>query len=268
MDFPNEIKQLIYNKMNLSALFIFSNMSKNIEDNVSDLYNNDISLDFATLSDNKDKASLYEYIIDTLPNFKNKYETLMTLPLKYRIRLTAQCKLYDILIKYNNTNSYNFSSKYMIDMAKIIEKNVFNSCILYTDTNCIIRKWSNPVFKVYYEDKIRSILINLDSYSESVTNDTFANFIIERYQNNTKNIDNISNMEPKEVNPLHWKSVIDEYDMKEDVLKNYVQLTTDQFKCGRCKQKKTTYYQVQTRSADEASTNFVTCINCGNEWKC
>ncbi|MBA0684924.1 hypothetical protein Goari_026474, partial [Gossypium aridum] len=36
--------------------------------------------------------------------------------------------------------------------------------------------------------------------------------------------------------------------------------TTDQFKCGRCGQRKTTYYQMQTRSADEPMTTYVTCL--------
>lgn len=35
--------------------------------------------------------------------------------------------------------------------------------------------------------------------------------------------------------------------------------STDMFKCGKCKQNKTTYYQMQTRSADEPMTTFVTC---------
>ena len=42
---------------------------------------------------------------------------------------------------------------------------------------------------------------------------------------------------------------------------------TDIFKCGKCKQRKTTYYQMQTRSADEPMTTFVTCLNCDNRWK-
>jgi len=44
--------------------------------------------------------------------------------------------------------------------------------------------------------------------------------------------------------------------------------TTDMFTCGKCKQKKCTYYQMQTRSADEPMTVFVTCVNCGNRWRC
>ena len=43
--------------------------------------------------------------------------------------------------------------------------------------------------------------------------------------------------------------------------------STDQFKCGRCGQRKTTYYQLQTRSADEPMTTYVTCVHCGKRWK-
>ncbi|KAK9493698.1 transcription factor S-II, central domain-containing protein [Lipomyces doorenjongii] len=42
---------------------------------------------------------------------------------------------------------------------------------------------------------------------------------------------------------------------------------TDRFTCGKCKQKKVSYYQMQTRSADEPLTTFCTCENCGNRWK-
>lgn len=42
---------------------------------------------------------------------------------------------------------------------------------------------------------------------------------------------------------------------------------TDMFKCSRCKQKKCTYSQLQTRSCDEPMTTFVTCTVCGNRWK-
>jgi DNA-directed RNA polymerase subunit M/transcription elongation factor TFIIS len=40
------------------------------------------------------------------------------------------------------------------------------------------------------------------------------------------------------------------------------------FKCGKCKSKKTTYYQMQTRSADEPMTTYVTCMDCDAKWKC
>lgn len=40
------------------------------------------------------------------------------------------------------------------------------------------------------------------------------------------------------------------------------------FTCGRCKSNKTTYYQLQTRSADEPMTTYVSCLNCDRNWKC
>ena len=38
--------------------------------------------------------------------------------------------------------------------------------------------------------------------------------------------------------------------------------------CFKCKKRKCSYYQMQTRSADEPMTTFVTCLLCGNNWQC
>ena len=42
---------------------------------------------------------------------------------------------------------------------------------------------------------------------------------------------------------------------------------TDLYRCGKCQQRKCTYFEMQTRSADEPMTCFITCLNCGNRWK-
>ena len=47
-----------------------------------------------------------------------------------------------------------------------------------------------------------------------------------------------------------------------------IEASTDNFTCRKCKSKKCSYYQLQTRSADEPMTTFVNCIECGNRWKC
>lgn len=62
-------------------------------------------------------------------------------------------------------------------------------------------------------------------------------------------------------------SVLIEQNLREAKAAQDTEAETDQFKCGRCHQRKTKYYQLQTRSADEPMTTFVTCINCGNRWK-
>ncbi|XP_065193906.1 transcription elongation factor A protein 2-like [Sycon ciliatum] len=43
--------------------------------------------------------------------------------------------------------------------------------------------------------------------------------------------------------------------------------TTDLLKCSKCKQRKCTYNQLQTRSSDEPMTTFVFCQHCGHRWK-
>ncbi|KAF1951878.1 transcription elongation factor [Byssothecium circinans] len=42
---------------------------------------------------------------------------------------------------------------------------------------------------------------------------------------------------------------------------------SQEFQCGKCKQRKVSYSQAQTRSADEPMTTFCECMNCGNRWK-
>ena len=58
---------------------------------------------------------------------------------------------------------------------------------------------------------------------------------------------------------------------KENLLKAQVptedKSVSDALKCGRCGQKKVSYTQAQTRSADEPMTTFCECTVCGNRWK-
>lgn len=42
---------------------------------------------------------------------------------------------------------------------------------------------------------------------------------------------------------------------------------TKMFRCGKCGKRECSFYQLQTRSADEPMTTFVTCCNCGNRWR-
>jgi transcription elongation factor S-II len=59
--------------------------------------------------------------------------------------------------------------------------------------------------------------------------------------------------------------------MKENLKKAQVPMAeksiSDALKCGKCGQKKVSYSQAQTRSADEPMTTFCECTVCGNRWK-
>ncbi|EME26652.1 Putative transcription elongation factor S-II [Galdieria sulphuraria] len=45
------------------------------------------------------------------------------------------------------------------------------------------------------------------------------------------------------------------------------QTFSEEFQCRKCGLRKCSFFQMQTRSADEPMTTFVTCHHCGNRWK-
>jgi transcription elongation factor S-II len=76
-------------------------------------------------------------------------------------------------------------------------------------------------------------------------------------------------MTPEQMQSEEVRSKDSEY-LKNSLLDSQMAKTgadTDMFTCGRCKQKKCTYTQLQTRSCDEPMTTFVTCTVCGLVWK-
>ena len=68
--------------------------------------------------------------------------------------------------------------------------------------------------------------------------------------------------------PENWKDLIDEK-LRRDKLKYELkpEAMTDVFKCRKCSSRSCSYYEVQTRSADEPMTQFINCLDCGNRWR-
>ena len=144
-----------------------------------------------------------------------------------------------------------------------LEKGIYNWCISYANEKGIAKNWKNPVFTQLYIDKSRSVLVNLDK------NSYVGNMRLgERVKDKEFYPHDIAFMKPDNVFPESWRHLVD-LKMKRDQQLGEVtmQPMTDQFKCGRCKQRKCVYYEKQTRSADEAMTIFVSCLNCNNSWK-
>ena len=79
----------------------------------------------------------------------------------------------------------------------------------------------------------------------------------------------VASMTHQELCPDKWEQLINEKIQRDKYkYETTIEAATDTFTCRKCKSKKCTYYQMQTRSADEPMTTFVTCIDCGNRWKC
>tara|TARA_Y100001958_G_scaffold160033_1_gene165412 strand:- start:258 stop:782 length:525 start_codon:yes stop_codon:yes gene_type:complete len=147
--------------------------------------------------------------------------------------------------------------------SKIIEKSVYNYIIDISKKKNINRYWSNVIFKNLYLSKIRSLYVNInkDSY---IKNENF----LKRILSNDIDIKTISYLEIYDIYPENWKYLI-ELRTKQDKLKYEIkpEAMTTLFKCRKCGSRSTSYYEVQTRAADEPMTQFITCLDCNTRWK-
>ena len=173
---------------------------------------------------------------------------------------------------YSVKNPELFRSKIGENLNKIIknkkkainiEKSIFNYCIQEAKNKKIVRKWDNRFFVQLYIDKFRSINNNINPKFK-----TYNKILLKNIKKGKIKSSVIGNMTHQEMNAKIWKKLI-QAKIKRD--KNFDKIdmsaATDEFKCYKCKQNVCTYYQMQTRSADEPMTTFITCLKCGNRWK-
>ena len=148
-------------------------------------------------------------------------------------------------------------------LSRNIEKQLYNVCIKQAKDKCMIRKWTNIIFKELYISKIRSFYSNLNSDSY-IQNINFKDKIV----NGTIKVDDIGKLSVYDIYPENWTELLDKK-IKRDKLKYEMkpQAMTDHFKCRKCNSRSCSYYEVQTRSADEPMTQFISCLECGNRWK-
>lgn len=143
-----------------------------------------------------------------------------------------------------------------------LEKTIYNRAIREAKGLNIVRSWSNSKFLELYKNRLRFIIVNKESCK------------LKKYlSSDDVNWSRISNMDANDFDPERWRSLIDEKSEREKNMYAPKLGNTDMFVCSRCQRqgKKATncsYYQLQTRSADEPMTTYVSCLECGQRWKC
>tara|TARA_B110000495_G_C22935180_1_gene546875 strand:+ start:588 stop:1109 length:522 start_codon:yes stop_codon:yes gene_type:complete len=146
---------------------------------------------------------------------------------------------------------------------KDLEIGIFNWTIDFSTKNNIIKNWNDLKFKKTYINKSVSIIANLDP-SQYLKNEYLLN-IVEKKQIKPHEIPYLKN---EDIFPLKWNDIKKILKKKEEGFKSNKNVSkTDQFRCGKCKKKECSYYELQIRSADESATLFITCLNCGAKWK-
>ena len=71
-----------------------------------------------------------------------------------------------------------------------------------------------------------------------------------------------------DIYPEVWKELFEDKSKKDKIKYEFKpEAMTDIFKCRKCGSRSCSYYELQTRSADEPMTQFVNCLDCNNRWK-
>jgi DNA-directed RNA polymerase subunit M/transcription elongation factor TFIIS len=148
--------------------------------------------------------------------------------------------------------------------ATNLEKSIYNFTIQEATRNKVVKKWENKYFVMIYLDKLKSIWLNINPQSY-IENKHF----LESIKSGVIKCRDVAFLTHQEMYPEIWKELL-EAKIKRDANKFEVDKrgATSEFKCRKCHKRECSYYQLQTRSADEPMTTFVTCLACGNNWKC
>tara|TARA_B100001287_G_C22525570_1_gene454813 strand:- start:282 stop:809 length:528 start_codon:yes stop_codon:yes gene_type:complete len=175
------------------------------------------------------------------------------------------------MIKITNPDS--FRSNIKSKLNKIIdnniqsinlEKGIYNYSLQQAKRMKIVKKWDNKPFVNIYLSHLKTVYENIKHVE-----------LKEKLNKCEIKAHLVPFMTHQEMRPELWDEMI-EQKKKRDKTKYETNLeaATDNFTCFKCQRNdpdnanKCTYYQLQTRSADEPMTTFVSCLNCGNRWKC
>ena len=162
-------------------------------------------------------------------------------------------------------NTINIINKLLVNKKKYsnIEKGIYDYTIKKSKEKNMEINWKNKKFTNIYISKFKTIYFNLNP-KLSIKN----NYFLKNLKNNNINEYNLAFMNHQELFPEKWEELINKKKKREKSATSIdVSLATDEFKCFKCFERVCTYYQQQTRSADEPMTIFINCLKCGNRWK-
>jgi len=141
------------------------------------------------------------------------------------------------------------------DIANALEVALLQRCIRDCAKQGIEVTWANVAFWNHYRGRCIQFYENAPDWipklvSGELTPGAFAEMTVV------------------ELSPKRWKAQIEAQIEKEKHLYSPSGSASIYFYCSSCKKKtKCDYYQMQTRSADEPMTTFVTCLECDRRWK-
>jgi DNA-directed RNA polymerase subunit M/transcription elongation factor TFIIS len=146
--------------------------------------------------------------------------------------------------------------------CEYFERLLWNATLDACDRKKLRKSWQTIGFKDMYMSMCRTMIGNL-----SPTSYIHNTGLWQMVESGEITLESLVKKNSYELFPDTWQSFIDQQAKREQIqLEGDKTRATDRFQCKRCGKRETTYYELQTRSADEPMTIFINCIACGKRW--
>lgn len=149
------------------------------------------------------------------------------------------------------------------DEQTALEACIYKASLRAADERHVAKAWSHAPFVEVYRMVAKQIAGNF--YPDSYVGNRE---LFDRYKRGEVSFEDISQMDTYQLFEGVWADSFRAQQVREKrQLEGNKAMATDRFLCSRCHKRECTYYEMQTRSADEPMTIFITCLNCGKHWR-
>jgi DNA-directed RNA polymerase subunit M/transcription elongation factor TFIIS len=148
-------------------------------------------------------------------------------------------------------------------LVQELELEIYKAALEEAKMKHIFAHWDNKLFEEIYIQRQRRLFSNLHP-SSPVKN----LHLLERVKHQELTMAELARLSDIELFPTNWIKLQEQQQVREHKwLEGNTSMKSDKFVCSRCHKRECSYYELQTRSADEPMTVFITCLNCNKKWR-
>jgi len=195
-----------------------------------------------------------------------KKMVIMTRADVHALRQTTALQIQAIIETYENRFKVQAVDIWKYNPAHNREISIYNCVVCRATEKRIECKWNSARFRKLYDLKYKDVLANMDM--EGPIRNTY---LMETIMRGKILPHEVGFLRQQDMLPCRWEHIISMERQNRTHMNAHksAEAYSTEFKCPRCKERRCSYAEVQTRSADEPMTIFVTCMNvkCKHQWR-